>query len=241
MQNSLTVDPAMNPGPIGKSNLANTERLGFIRKVLGIFSTQMVFTVIVLTAFISSQYLQNFMVKNVILLYISIVVNIVTFCMIACSRNMARSVPINYILLTIFTVSEAYMLATVALTYTASSIIQAGILTAAMTIGLVIYALYTKTDFTFCGAFFFVFLLILVSSSVLFFIYGNLIGNFLYNVLGVSLASLYIIYDVQIIFEGKHKRCMKLSSEEYVYAAMVLYMDVIYLFLKILKAMGSKK
>ena len=56
--------------------------------------------------------------------------------------------------------------------------------------------------------------------------------------IGVAFASLYIIYDTQLIVGGKHKRCMQLSIEEYVYAAMILYVDIIRLFLYVLRILG---
>ena len=62
--------------------------------------------------------------------------------------------------------------------------------------------------------------------------------NMLYSVFGVVCASIYVIYDVQLIFEGKHQRARKLSQEDYVRGALMLYLDVIYMFMKILQLLG---
>lgn len=200
----------------------------------------MVITSICIALFMSNETLADWMRNHLFLLYISLGVNLVSFLMIACSRKIARTVPTNYITLAVFTLSEAYLVSAVCINYPASTVIDAAILTAAMTTGLVIYAYKTKTDFTYCGAFLFVFALLMISMSIMMAIAGTILPSLLYSVMGVLLASLYIIYDVQMIFEGKHKRCLKLSSEEYIFAAMVLFVDVIYLFLKILEVLGKK-
>jgi FtsH-binding integral membrane protein len=109
-----------------------------------------------------------------------------------------------------------------------------------MTVGLVVYALKTKTDFTYCGAFFFCIFTVMLASTLMFFLSGRQDMSPIIVALGVSLASLFIIFDVQLIFQGKHQRACKISTEEYIYAAMMLYLDVIRLFLKILELMGKK-
>lgn len=108
-----------------------------------------------------------------------------------------------------------------------------------MCVGLTIYALKTKSDFTLMGGIIWV----LISVSLFlcitqFFIRSPLI-NLIYNLIGVTLASLYILYDVQLIFQGKHQRALKLSQEDYVRGSLMLYLDVMYLFLELLKLLGQ--
>jgi protein lifeguard len=52
-----------------------------------------------------------------------------------------------------------------------------------------------------------------------------------------ALRSFFLIYDTQIILGGKHK--FKISTEEYIFAAMMLYLDIINLFLYILALLGG--
>ena len=58
-----------------------------------------------------------------------------------------------------------------------------------------------------------------------------------YGSAGALIFSLYIVYDTQLMMGGKHKYA--LDPEEYVFAALSLYLDVINLFLYILMIIGG--
>ena len=110
--------------------------------------------------------------------------------------------------------------------------------TAAMTIALTIYACITKTDFTICGSLFLcltVGMLILCTVSLLF-----SFVEWWHPVVAVLLVifyGLFLIYDTQLIM-GKHEN--RLSYDDYIIGAMIVYIDIIMLFLEILKLLGDK-
>ena len=60
-----------------------------------------------------------------------------------------------------------------------------------------------------------------------------------YGSAGALVFSLYIVYDTQLMMGGKHKYA--LSPEEYVFAALNLYLDIINLFLYILMIVGAAR
>ena len=60
-----------------------------------------------------------------------------------------------------------------------------------------------------------------------------------YGSAGALIFSLYIVYDTQLMMGGKHK--YSLSPEEYVFAALSLYLDIINLFLYILMIIGAAR
>ena len=70
--------------------------------------------------------------------------SITTMCMIVCCFG--RQVPINFILLTIFTLCEGFMVATITARYDPKTVVTAGLATALTTISLTIYAMFTKVD-----------------------------------------------------------------------------------------------
>lgn len=76
------------------------------------------------------------------------VVSIVSIIVLACVKGVAQQSPINIILLTIFTVAESYMVAQICIYYTAASVLNAAIATLGATLGLTLYAIYTKSDFS---------------------------------------------------------------------------------------------
>lgn len=54
------------------------------------------------------------------------------------------------------------------------------------------------------------------------------------GVAGALIFSLYIIYDTHMIMK-------KVSPEEYIHGSVMLYLDIINLFLEILRAMGERR
>ena len=60
-----------------------------------------------------------------------------------------------------------------------------------------------------------------------------------YASLGAVIFSCYIVVDTQIMMGGKHK--YSLDPEEYVFASLNLYLDIINLFLMILSLIGNSR
>merc|ERR1719348_1558950 len=105
-------------------------------------------------------------------------------------------------------------------------------ITAAVTFGLTVFSFQTKIDFTrFGGA------LIVLMIAGMCLLFTNLrVADIIYSSCGAFLFSLYIIYDTQMMMGGKHK--YSVSPEEYIFAALNLYLDIINLFLFILRIIG---
>jgi FtsH-binding integral membrane protein len=82
------------------------------------------------------------------------------------------------------------------------------------------------------------FLILLIISIVAIFV-RNKILSIVYASLGAFLFSCYIIFDTQLMMGGKHKYA--LDPEEYIFAALNLYLDVINLFMFILNIIGSSR
>ena len=213
-------------------------RLGFIRKVYGIILFQLLITTIVIYFSIYSQVFAQFMVSSVGFFYLCVAGVFCTEIPIICCPSVARNVPLNYILLLIFTLCESYLVAYTTLFYEPLSVLMCAGITLAIVIGLTLYAIFTKTDLTVWGG-------ALVSLSIIFMIL-SIIGIFfrslfyqtMLNCIGVFLFSLYLIYDTQLVI-GKNKNLI--STDDYIIGALMIYIDIISLFLKILWLFGKKK
>ena len=94
-------------------------------------------------------------------------------------------------------------------------------------IALTIYALTTKTDFTVCGGVLCVCLGGLILLGIFSFVFGPTMA-FVYDVLGVILFGVYLIYDTQMICGGKKN---SISKDDYILGALNIYLDIINLFL----------
>lgn len=60
-----------------------------------------------------------------------------------------------------------------------------------------------------------------------------------YSCLAALLFSLYLIFDTQMMMGGKHKYAI--SPEDYVFAALALYLDIINIFMSILTIIGNSR
>jgi len=82
------------------------------------------------------------------------------------------------------------------------------------------------------------FLIIFVVSLVnIFFIRSELVVTLIAIILG-AVYSIYILIDTQLIMGGKNK---SLTLDNYVLGSVILYVDIVQLFLQILKILGEKK
>lgn len=251
-QNYNTVPPSAPIQPVTPSNndvyftdslsrkLSDSSRIGFIRKVFSIVAAQLSFTAMAVgLAFIDQKSTQRFYTTSTAygLLGLALFTYIVCLYAIGCYRNVARSVPTNYILLSLFTIAFSYITAGISAWYEPDVVLAAATITAAMTIGLTTYAMYTKTDFTYCGGFMFAFMFVVFSGMILSFFMPRSIGRILISGIIVLLLCFYIIYDIQIIC-GKQE--LALEIDDYVFASMILYLDIMRLFLELLKILGRK-
>lgn len=93
---------------------------------------------------------------------ICMVGSIVLSIAIICYKELARSVPTNYILLGLYTICMAFMVAFITAFTKASIVFMAASMTLGIVIALTIYAFTTKTDFTLMGGTFFVLIMLLL-------------------------------------------------------------------------------
>ena len=213
-------------------------RINFIRKVYMIISCQLIFTAFM--TYLSFQFVgyQQWQYDNVWTVFPACVCQIWAMCTIFCCRDQARTTPNNYILLSIFTAGEAWIVSYITTQYDPSTVIMAATMTAALTIALTIHAFTCKTDYTYCGAFLFIAGMTLFMFVIFMLIFPGLFNNTLYCCIGVILYSFYLIYDTQLLMGGKR---YELTLDDYVIAALIIYIDIIRIFLYILSLMGNKR
>ncbi|KAL3836349.1 hypothetical protein ACJMK2_021872 [Sinanodonta woodiana] len=214
-------------------------RLGFIRKVYSILLCQLMVTCAFMTIFLYVDEVKEYSRKNIWLWVVAFVLTFITLIAMACCENVRRQFPMNLIFLSIFTLCESYLLGAVASCYDAEAVLIAAGITAVVALALTIFAFQTKWDFTMMGGLLFVFLIILIVFGILAAIMHNKILEIVYASIGALIFSAYLVFDTQLMLGGKHKYA--LSPEEYIFAALNLYLDVINLFLFILRIVGAAR
>ena len=225
------------------------DRLGFVRKVYMILFAQLGITAGFTFIGITSTTMAAWMYDNVWLYIVLAIFGVCLQCTILCCRNVARKVPVNYILLLLFTGCEAYFVCWLCQYYTyipqLNTFDPDGYRTVgvalAMTMGLVtaitVYAWTTKTDFTRKMGFIWVFAISFMMLGIFSIFFYSYILRMVICAIGVCLFGLYLIFDTQLILgEGRHS----LSIDDYILGAMILYMDIIMIFVYLLQLVGGR-
>lgn len=216
------------------SRAALSVRLGFLRKVYGILSIQLAFTTLVSIAIMyHAEAVQLFVMTNSWVLLLNSVVTLgITVSLMW--KEARTNYPYNFILLGAFTFLNSLTVGMFASMYDAWLVCQAFVLTTCIVVSLTLYTFQSTRDFKWTGAI----LYSLLAASLL----GGLSNMFFrssmmetgLSVLGAFIFSAYIIYDTQMIM--RH-----VSAEEYIVAVINLYLDIINLFIKIVKILNASK
>ncbi|KAK2192528.1 hypothetical protein NP493_28g04037 [Ridgeia piscesae] len=204
-------------------------RLGFLRKVYGIVSAQLLFTTFIGALFILCEPVKAFVQGSQLLFYGSAIASL---ALLFAMNLMSKETPTNYVLLTMFTGCEGILVGTVVTFYKPQIVLGAFVLTCAVTLALTIYTLQSKKDFSVWGAGLFSVLWILLLASFMQLFLRNPMLDFVIAVSSAVLFCLYIIYDTHMIMH-------KVSAEEYIHASITLYLDIINLFLYILRILND--
>ena len=103
-------------------------------------------------------------------------------------------------------------------------------------VGLTIFAIQTKIDFTNKSGIMLSLILCLILTGILSAFIPAL--RVVYAGLGAFVFSVFIVYDTQLIVGGSH-RTYQFSIDDYVLGALSLYIDFIQLFLFLLRIFGG--
>ncbi|GJQ09189.1 hypothetical protein GpartN1_g980.t1 [Galdieria partita] len=212
-------------------------RLGFIRKVYGILSLQLGFTVFLSSLFMLNENLTVAVLKNPWLLWVGLLATVGALFALVFYKN---QYPTNMYLLGLFTFGESFMVATVCALFRSAGlgvvVFEAFLLTALVFTSLTAYCFYSKKDFSFLGGFLWAGLLCLFGAAMINMLLGWT-GNFspgfsfLISVVGSLLFCGYILFDTSLLIN-------RLSPDEYILAAISLYLDVINLFMYLLQILS---
>ena len=212
-------------------------RKGFIRKVYGTIFFQLLITTAVVYYVMNNESIMNYMFQNTNLIFLPLILSIGIMLILVCTQA-SQQVPLNYILLIAFTLLEAFMVSFTTIYFDPISVLACAGMTMIIVFGLSMYACFTKRDMTMMGGFLLSFSLILIFLGIIGIFFRSYFYQMFLDSLGVLLMSLYLIYDTQLVI-GQKKNFIEMDL--YILGAMMIYLDIISLFLKILRLLGKKK
>lgn len=145
-----------------------------------------------------------------------------------------KSYPTNLLFLSGFTLLEAYSISVIVSFTEAKIVLEAVIFTFGIFVALSLFACQTKYDFTSWMPYLFggLWVLILFGFMAMFFPYDSKV-ELGYGIIAALIFSGYILVDTQLIMRHYH-------VEEEIAAAISLYLDIINLFLAILRILNSQ-
>lgn len=210
-------------------------RWGFVRKVYGILGLQLTLTAVVATVIMTVQGARDFLLATPGVWIGLLILTLLTMIPLYIYR---QSHPTNLLWLGLWTCCEAASVGAVCTLYQPAVVIEAVALTAAIVIGLTLYTFYATSkgvDFSFMGPMLFGCLMAVFVWGILqiFFPPGP-VGRTIYSLVVAVLFCGYIVFDTHMLME-RH------SLDEYVWASVSLYLDIINLFLQILRLLGDRR
>lgn len=206
-------------------------RLGFLRKVYGILSIQLLATTLIAAVAMFTPAVKLYISQNHWMVVGAFFMSMALLLALMVKR---RETPTNYFLLMGFTIVQAFTVAVVVSFYDQMAVLQAFLLTLGVTGGLTLYTFQSKRDFSTWGAGLYAFLMVLLMGSLLQFFLTSSHLEFVLSLGGAVLFSFFIIFDTHMLMH-------RVSPEEYILATIELYLDIINLFLHILRILGEAR
>ncbi|KAK9945585.1 hypothetical protein M0R45_011093 [Rubus argutus] len=209
-------------------------RWGFIRKVYAILTAQLLLTIPVAATVYLVPPIAVFLVETWLgwaLKHMIIITSLVVlFAMFVYSKQH----PLNYMLLGAFTICEALMVGLSCAFTSGKVILEAAILTAVIFLCLTLYTFWAARrghDFNFLGPFLFSSLVALVVFGVIQIVLPlGKMTHMIYGIVGILVFCGYIVHDTDELIK-------RYEYDEYILAAIDLYLDILNLFLKLVEVM----
>ena len=214
----------------------HSNRIGFIRKVyLLLFSQLLITTIFVLIGALSEGF-RDFVYDYWWIMIISFCLSLIPLLLIFFVRSYARTVPINYCLLFLFTVLTSFTTACITAFYEPKVILIAFGCTAFLTGALTLYAWFIKTDASLIYG-----LLIVISFSLLTLLVLMLVADdddvymLVFCPLAIIFYGLYLVLDTMYIVS---KKKYGMDYDDYVLGVIILYIDILGLFYYLMSCIG---
>ncbi|KAI5954365.1 hypothetical protein KGF54_002140 [Candida jiufengensis] len=204
----------------------------FIRKVYSLLTIQLMASVIVGYIVRSNDSIKIWAIENPWFLIVAFIGSI-GFMIGAFFK--ARSYPVNLILLGGFTLFESFTLGVACAFVDSGVLIEAIMLTLIIFIGLTIFAFQTKYDFiSWQGTVGMILWGLIGMGFIMIFFPGSTFIDNVYSFIGAIVFSIYVIIDTQKLMKTCH-------LDDEVIATIQLYLDVINLFLFILRLLNNNR
>uniref|UniRef100_A0A3Q2R2U3 Si:ch211-284o19.8 n=1 Tax=Fundulus heteroclitus TaxID=8078 RepID=A0A3Q2R2U3_FUNHE len=224
-----STEPHIDPGIISQLTEHQTRNSvsGFLLQVFSILTLQLVFTFSVVCVFTFSSVVKQAVQTNLWAYLSSFIVFAVVAIVLSFCKSFSRRHPWNIVGLVIVTLSLSYMVGSIASFHNTTAVVITMAVTLVISVAIIAFSAQTRYDFTICYGVLLILALDVFMFGFLCTFYYSHIGEIVYGCLGALLFSLFLMVDCQLMI-------YRLNPEEYVSAALTLYLDTVLIFLYLL-------
>ena len=220
-------------------NIKQTIRNQFVRKVYGILLVQYILTfglILICQIKVIKLFLFNQNALYISLMILSGLVFAISFAIFICFPSLMRRVPYNYIFLFLFTLSEAVLLVYISILYSFQYVFGAIVFVSGICVAIFFISCIKKISLKFLYLCIIIVAILGIIYGLLALIFRNYYLEFLFCLIGAILFTLILVYDTQKITQFDNNNYI--TIDDYIFAALVLYTDIIRLFIEVLKIFG---
>ncbi|PSC75383.1 lifeguard 1 [Micractinium conductrix] len=217
-------------------------RKQFVRKVFSLVLLQLLVTVGVACVFMFVQPVKDYVRPGGPGQWLFIVVWIAALVILIglmCSTKLRRTHPWNLVALAAFTLVESALVGMICSYWDASVVLIAFATTCAAVGGLTLVAVFGKFDMTkrghLLGMASGVFFMVVLVTIIVGFFWVSTWWYLAISCVAALLFSAFLVYDIQMVMGGK---MYAIGPDEYVFASVQIYLDVVSIFLMILNIVG---
>ena len=220
-------------------------RLGFVRKVYSTLGVQLLVTCAAVAYIGSSREAALFLMYSPLgkaLTTVSMLVGMGMPIVLSLNERLRKTFPQNVLALGAFTFAEALLIGLVASAYSFKSVALGLFQTGTIVAGLTAYSFQPnpKYDLTASGQTLATIMLVFFMTMLANIFLRMPALDLLISGAGAALMSVFIVHDTQLIVGGKRQK-FRLEKDEYIMGALALYIDIINLFMFLLRLFGDMR
>ena len=211
-------------------------RKKFVRKTLFTFSLSLFTTLSFCIGFKNLPNTNNFIKSELgeALYILSLSTTFLTMFVCLCCEDLLRKSPSKYIIYSLFVLAVSYSLGITSLYIRGDILYISIIITTGTTTSLILYSFIATTDFTEYYTYVVAIFMSLIFIGIVNIFFNNTIIQVIISGGGALVFACFIVFDMQMILGQKHIK-YKYSIDDFILAAMSLYLDVINMFLYIIQ------
>mmetsp|Transcript_4193 Transcript_4193/g.9136 ORF Transcript_4193/g.9136 Transcript_4193/m.9136 type:complete len:248 (+) Transcript_4193:61-804(+) len=229
---------------MGHAPRLQLDRRNLVRKVYSTVAAQLCLTALIATpiATASASWLQQHAGGlSSLSLWLTLGLLFAGCCSRGGMHGLMRRHPTNMVMLGVFTLAESIMVGLLCSMYEVESVLLCLGLTGGAVAALTAWAFTTDMDTTRWGEHLVAASLGLSIVGIIAIFAGSPMLSTLYAGAGALLFAGFLVYDTQMIISNKHDSHRSFDIDDYAFASLMIYMDIVRMFIYLLRLLGEDR